>query len=360
MKDRILKSLLAISLVASSIYTASGQNPTQQPRPRTVTSATSSAQDPNSKPVSEPQPDVIRVDTNLVNTLFTAVDKDRHFITSLRAEDIRIFENDVTQPITLFERETDRPLSLAILIDTSESQRGVLSEEKRSAQAFIDMVIRPKKDHAAIISFTGVPKLEQSLTSDLGKLRTGIEHVRIELSPENARRLANGLDPLPKDEDPSGYTGIWDAMWATIENHISKAPEGTRRAVILLSDGDDTSSTIKRQNVIELAVKSDVVVYAIGIRDEEFPEGKLDSGALKKVTGQTGGRAFFPKLAEELKLAFAQIDQELRSQYNVGYTPTNANRDGSYRRIRIEVVNPELQKNKVRLQYREGYYARKN
>lgn len=303
---------------------------------------------------------MISVDTNLVNTLFTAVDKDRHFITSLRAEDIRILENDVVQPVTVFERETDRPLSLAILIDTSESQRGVLAAEKRSALAFIDAVIRPTKDHAAIISFTGEPKVEQQLTNDLAKLRQGIERVRIELSPENASRLANGLDPLPKDQDPSGYTGIWDAMWETIDNHISHAPEGTRRAVILLSDGDDTSSTIKRQNVIDLAVKTDVVVYSIGIRDEEFPEGKLDSGALKKVSDHTGGRAFFPKLADELQLAFAQIDQELRSQYNVGYSPTNANRDGTYRRIKIEVFNPQLHKNKVRLLYRDGYYARKN
>jgi VWFA-related protein len=149
-------------------------------------------------------------------------------------------------------------------------------------------------------------------------------------------------------------------MWETIDNHLAKADDQTRRAVILLSDGDDTSSTIKRQNVIDLAVKNNVVVYSIGIRDEHFPEGKLDSGALRKVSDQTGGRAFFPKSADELKLAFAQIDEELRSQYNVGYTPTNANRDGSYRRIRIEIVNPELRKNKVRLLYREGYYARKS
>jgi Ca-activated chloride channel homolog len=306
----------------------------------------------------EPEPEVVRVDTNLVNTLFTAVDRDGHFITSLRSEDIRIFENEVAQPVSIFERETDRPLSLALLIDTSESQRGVLGEEKRSALAFVDTVVRPEKDRAAIISFTGEPKVEQSLTGDPAKLRDGIGRVRIELSAENARRLANNLDPLPKDQDPSGYTGIWDAMWATIEQHIAHAPETSRRAIILLSDGDDTSSTIKRQNVIDLAVKQNVAVYAIGIRDENFPEGELDTGALRKITDRTGGRAFFPKSPEELRQAFAQIENELRSQYLVAYTPANAEHDGSYRRVRIDVVNPELRKNKVRLLYREGYYAR--
>lgn len=317
------------------------------------------SQDPVNKQ-SEPETEVVRVETNLVNTLFTAVDKDRHFITSLRGEDIRIFENDVVQPVSLFERETDRPLSLALLIDTSESQRGVLTAEKQAARAFVDLVLRPNLDQAAVVSFTGVPTVQQPLTNDLVKLRKGIEQVRVELSPENARRLANGEDPLPKEQDPTGYTGIWDALWMAIDDLLSKTPEHTRRAIILLSDGDDTSSTIKKQNVIDFAVKSDVVIYSIGIRDRDFELGKLDTGSLKKISDRTGGRAFFPTQPEELKLAFSQIDQELRSQYVIGYSPTNANRDGSYRRIKIEILNPELRKNKVQLLYRQGYYARKS
>lgn len=314
-------------------------------------------QDPPSR--SESETEVVRVETNLVNTLFTAVDKDRHFITSLRAEDIRIFENDVPQPVSLFERETDRPLSLVFLVDTSESQRGVAVAEKQAALAFIDMVIRPNIDQAAVVSFTGVPTVQQALTNNLSDLRHGIAKVKVEMSAENARRLALGEDPLPKEQDPTGYTGIWDAMWMTIEELLSKTPQRTRRAIILLSDGDDTSSEIKRQDVIDLAVKSDVVIYSIGIRDRDFEFGKLDTGALKKISDRTGGRAFFPSQPDDLKLAFAQIDQELRSQYLIAYSPTNANRDRSYRRIKIEILNPELRKNKVQLLYREGYYARK-
>jgi VWFA-related protein len=215
-------------------------------------------------------------------------------------------------------------------------------------------------DQAAVISFTGVPTVQQALTSDLVKLRNGIGRVKVELSPANEYRLSIGEDPLPKDQDPTGYTGIWDAMWMTVDRLLSQTPDRTRRAIILLSDGDDTSSTIKRQDVIDLAVKSEVVVYSIGIRDRDFPEGKLDSGSLKKVSDRTGGRAFFPTQPGDLKQAFSQIDQELRSQYLIAYSPTNANHDGSYRRIKIEILNPELHKQKVQLLYRGGYYARKN
>jgi VWFA-related protein len=309
-------------------------------------------------PPDEPEAEVVRVETNLVNTLFSAIDKDHHFITSLQAGDIGIFENDVPQTISLFERETDRPVSLALLIDTSESQRGVLADEKSAARVFVDSVIRPGKDRAAVVSFTGVPKVEQEPTNNLGKLQQGIGHVKIDISPENERRIANGADPLPKDQDPSGYTGIWDAMWMTINDLLSRTPEGTRRAIVLLSDGDDTSSSIKKQDVIDLAVKSDVVIYAIGIRDPNFPEGKLDAGSLRKVSDRTGGRAFFPAQPSELQSSFAQIDQELRSQYLIAYTPTNKNRDGSYRRIRIEVINPALRQNKPQLLYRQGYYSK--
>lgn len=340
-----LTAMLAYSQTSSAQATRSSASPPPAPSPT---------------PQANDEPDVVRVETNLVNTLFTAVDKDRHFLTSLRASDIQIFENDVPQTISLFERETDRPLSLAILVDTSDSQRGVLGDEKTTAASFIDSVIRPVKDSAAVVSFTGVPKVEQEPTNDLAKLREGIARVKIELSPENERRLANGDDPLPKDKDPTGYTGIWDAMWMAIADLLVRTPEDTRRAIVLLSDGDDTSSTIKRQDVIDYAIKSEVVIYSIGIRDAAFQEGKLDSGALRKISDRTGGRAFFPTGTSELQAAFAQIDQELRSQYLIAYSPTNKMHDGSYRRIRMEVLNPDLRQSKAQLLYRQGYYAKKN
>lgn len=348
--------LLALAVAGSAL--GQEKNPESKQRPRTITKPTPAPETQKSAS-DEPEAEVIRVETNLVNTLFTAVDQERHFVTSLRAEDVRIFENDVPQTISLFQRETDRPLALAILIDTSDSQKGVLADEKRAARAFIDSVIRPGVDRAAVVSFTGVARLEQPLTDDPATVRKVIEGVRIQMSPENARRIAAGEDPLPIEQDPSGYTSIWDAIWNVLQDQLATAPENTRRAIILLSDGDDTASRVGKQEVIDMAVKANVVIYSIGIRDPNFPEGKLDTGALRKVSDRTGGRAFIPANPAELSRAFAQIDQELRSQYLIGYSPTNKAHDGSYRRVRLELANPELKKQKLQLLYRQGYYAKK-
>ncbi len=363
MKHQLSRILIfGLTVIGGATVLSVAQSSQPQKQRSRIVGTVPSTSTPHESPTppnqaSEPEAEVVRVETNLVNTLFTAVDKDRHFITSLRSDDIRIFENDVIQTMSLFERETDRPLSLAILVDTSESQRGVLADEKNAARAFIDSVIRPEKDRAAVVSFTGVPRVEQDNTNDLSKLHAGIQRVKIELPAES---VANEEDSKIDENDPRGYTSIWDAMWMTIQDLLSKAPEGTRRAIVLLSDGDDTRSTIKKQDVIDFAIKSDVVIYSIGIRDADFPEGKLDSGALKKISDRTGGRAFFPTQTRELQAAFSQIDQELRSQYLIAYSPINKTHDGSYRHIRLEVVNPELRKEKPLLLYRQGYYAKKN
>lgn len=358
---------VAFALITATTPTIVAQTPASQlQRSRTVSARRSAPIEsqpvgtptPPSTP-SEPEAEVVRVETNLVNTNFTAIDHDRHFITSLRAEDVRIFENDVPQPISLFERETQRPLAFAILVDTSGSQREVLADEKSAAREFVDSVMRPEKDRAAIVSFTGVPKVEQDLTNNLAKLHRGIERVSVELPPEIDEETASEEQKRAREEDPRGYTSIWDSTWMAIEN-LSKTPEGSRRAIVLLTDGDDTRSKIKKQDVIDFAVKSDVVIYSIGIRDAAFPEGHMDAGALRKVSDRTGGRAFFPAQASELQASFSQIDQELRSQYLIAYSPTNKDRDGSYRRVKIEVVNPDLRKNKTQLLYRQGYYARKS
>src|SRR6267143_5806708 len=186
---RFLLVIVLSLVVGASGLTSADINAQAQQRQPPVVIKTPPPQKP-ARPDSEPEAEVVRVETDLVDTLFTAVDKDRHFVTSLRQEDLRIFENDVPQPVSMFQRETDRPLSLAILIDTSESQKGVMAEEKRAALAFVNSVIRPGIDRAAILSFTGVPRLEQALTSDPVRLRKGIEQVRVQMSPENERLLA--------------------------------------------------------------------------------------------------------------------------------------------------------------------------
>jgi VWFA-related protein len=158
-------------------------------------------------------------------------------------------------------------------------------------------------------------------------------------------------------EDPLCWTSIWDSVWESASEVLGQGDENWRRAVILLSDGDDTSSTIKRQDAIDAAVKNNVAVYSIGIGDPELY--KVEQDSLRKISDRTGGRAFFPRDDVELERAFAQIQEELRSQYVIAYSPVNNLRDGSHRRIRMEIVNPELRKKKLQLIYRQGYYAAK-
>jgi Ca-activated chloride channel family protein len=317
-----------------------GEQPKPQPTPT------------DSKQSTSPD-DVLRVDTDLASILLTAVDKDKRFITTLRKEDVRVLENNVPQEVQTFERETDLPLTLAILIDTSRSEELPLPDEKIAARVFIDSVIRPDKDRAAIISFTGEAVLQQNLTNDLEKLRAAAARVIVEL-PEDDPTCSQ---VFTVNQDPRCWTGIWDAVWVTVNEVLAQTPEHTRRAIILLTDGDDTSSVTKKQEAIDFAVKNNVVIYSIGIGDPS--EFKIDAKALRNFSEKTGGRAFFPANKAELDAAFAQIQQELRSQYLITYQPSNRNRDGTYRQVKIEIVNPDLRKEKLRLLYRQGYYARK-
>jgi Ca-activated chloride channel family protein len=294
----------------------------------------------------------VRVDTELATVLLTAIDRDRRFITTLRREDVRVVEDNVPQELSVFERETELPLTLAILVDTSRSQERTLPDEKSAARAFIDSVLRPDRDRAAVISFAGEATLQQDMTNDLGKLRGAVEQVKIEF-PTGSPECEGNVTP---ERERRCYTGVWDAAWVTVSEVLSQTPAQSRRAIILLSDGQDSGSMTKRQEAIDLAVKHNVVIYSIGIGDEEY-EG-VAHGALRKISEQTGGRAFFPESKQELDAAFAQIQQELRSQYLLAYRPTNTRRDGSFRQVRVEIVNRELRKQKLQLLYRQGYYAR--
>lgn len=351
---------LALGALLWVLYLAVGGSAQQppaaaRPKPRSPEASTP-------PPAGEGAPlqdeEVVRVDANLTNILLTAIGKDRHFVTTLRQQDLRVLEDGAPQQILTFQRETDLPLSLAILIDTSESQVKVLPDEKEAARTFINSVVRPEKDRTAVISFTGIARLEQPLTGDVNKVRGAIDRVKAGLSAESAERIKNDEPPLSFEQDPTGYTSVWDAIWETTNEVLSHAPERTRRAIILLSDGDDTSSRTKRQEAIDFAIKHDVVVYSIGIRDKDFHYGKLDVKALRKVSEHTGGRAFFPQNKAELLASFAQIQDELRSQYLIAYSPANKRLDGAYRQIRVDIVNPELRRQNLRLLYRQGYYAR--
>lgn len=357
---RLLSFILsAFALCLAIAFITHAQSGRQQPRPanpgpQPIPTPTPRLSLPTDAPPVMPPPsdDVVRVETDLTSIFFTAVDKERHFINTLKPQDIRVLEDGQPQQVFTFERETDLPLSLAILIDTSKSQENTLPEQKTAANAFLDSVVRPDKDLVAVISFMGDARLQQNLINNLDALRRAIERVKVELPPDDP-----DCEKRPTiDEDPRCWTGIWDAVWATTGEVLSHTSEHTRRAVILLTDGDDTSSRTKIAEAIDFAIKSNVVVYSIGIGDRKNYE--IKEKPLRKLSESTGGRAFFPVTKEDLQAAFQQIQQELRSQYLVAYAPTNRARDGSYRRVAIEIVNPEMKKQKLRLLYRQGYYAK--
>jgi VWFA-related protein len=167
----------------------------------------------------------------------------------------------------------------------------------------------------------------------------------------------NGTPPISgTNQSLAGSTAVWDAIWATSEELMSTSAEHTRRALILLTDGDDTSSRMKMHEAIEKAQKADALIYAIGIGDRY--QFNVNEGALRKIAGETGGRAYFPKHERDLNDAFAQIQRDLREQYLVAYSPTNKARDGSYRKIEIQIVNPDLKQQNLKLNYRAGYFAK--
>jgi Ca-activated chloride channel homolog len=313
---------------------------------------------PTATPEIEEDDEPIKIDTEVVNILFTAQDKNRRLMTDLKKEDVRILENGQPQEITYFGRQIDLPLSLAILIDTSASQERTLPEEKSAAISFIDSVIRQEKDEVAVVSFTGEATLEQGMTNNVTKLRRAIE--RVEFVPPSGYiggGVVVGTPPISgKNQITQGSTAIWDAIWITSDEVLGPAPEKTRRAIILLTDGVNTYGQKKIDEAVQAAQRSEAVIYSIGIGDNFY--GGVDKGALNKISERTGGRAFFPKDEAELRNAFTQIQIELRSQFLIAYEPTNQKRDGSFRTVEIQVVNAELTKQKVTLTHRKGYFAK--
>ena len=354
-RSGIFALLLLVGIAVAGLFGNEFANAQQsEPKPASATPT----------PPIEEDDAVEKVETESVNVLFTAQDRNRKLLLTLKPEDIRILENGQPQVISAFSRQVDLPLSLAILIDTSASQERTLPEEKSAAISFLESVIRPEKDEVSVISFTGESTLEQGMTSNLQRLRRSIERVAF-IPPSgylgggvvtNGGRTP-GTPPISgTNQQIQGSTAIWDSIWITSSDVLGPAPERTRRAIILLSDGYDTFSKKKLDEAVQAAQRAEAVIYSVGIGDN-FYDG-VDEGSLKKISERTGGRAYFPRDENELRQAFKQIQDEMRSQYLVAYEPTNRALDGSYRKIEIQVVNSELEKQKVRVSHRQGYFAK--
>lgn len=304
------------------------------------------------------QDDVIRVDTDVTNLPFTAMDRERRFITTLTADDVRVLEDGVPQQLFTFQRETDRPLAIAFLIDVSRSQEFSLPEEKAAARLFIEKVVHSNRDLVAIVPFTGLAYLEQGMTRDLLSVYRVLQRVEVAVPAYlGAGRPLAGIQTGPGLQAPpeEGTTAIWDAVGLTASNVLSNTPGLRRRAIILLTDGWDTASRWAQREAINRTLAGEAVIYTIGIGSKR--DG-VDKGALRELSQRTGGRAFFPDKKMDLNAVFAEIERELRTQYLIAYSSTNKKRDGAYRKITIEITNAELKKQKIEIRHRPGYYAR--
>jgi Ca-activated chloride channel family protein len=275
----------------------------------------------------------LRVRVDLVNVLFTVTGSDGRLITNLNKEDFLIEEDSKKQEISYFSKEVSLPLTMAILIDTSPSVEPVLGLEKQTASEFLQSVLR-KEDLALIMNFDRSVSLIQDFTSDIRRLNKAIESVAI-----------------------GSGTSVHDAVFLACDEKLKQ--ETGRKAIILISDGEDTTSKLKLKEAMESAQRADVIIYAISNRVGGLFYGRFgggDDGTLKKYCEMTGGRAFFPSKPQDFKKAFDEIQEELRSQYSVAYNSSNAAKDGSYRTIKI--LTPSQKNLKVRA--KKGYYSAKS
>ncbi len=289
-----------------------------------------------------------KVDVNVVNVFFNVKDKHGLLISSLNKDQFQILEDGKPQTIKYFSAEANQPLTLGLLIDSSVSQERVLPIEKEVGSAFLREVLH-EKDLAFVIGFDVNVDLLQDFTNDARDLRAGMNRARINGGGGGIPGLGGG--PIP-NSNPRG-TLLYDAVYLASAEKLGK--EVGRKAMILLTDGEDQGSQTRMRDAIEAAQKADTMVYVLMIADRGFYGGFGYSGDhdMKKMCQETGGRVIeVGNKPEKLKAAFDQVAAELRSQYSIGYTPTNNKRDGSYRKVEVKTVDKDY-----RVQARAGYYA---
>jgi Ca-activated chloride channel family protein len=294
----------------------------------------------------EPQDDqVIKLGANLVTVPFNITDKQNRFINDLTKDDIEILEDNKPQEIFSFDRQTDMPLTIAMLIDISGSQQYVLPEEIIAGKRFYERVLR-KKDLGAVITFESDSVLVQDLTANVEKLKRALDEVRVPVMTAVIPGRT-GTPPINGGSN-TGSTAMFDSVYSASSDLLSR--EAGRRVIILLSDGYDTSSRVKMKEAIERTWRSEIIVYSIGIGFSS-----INQGDLKKLATETGGRAFFPRNGEDLEKAYNQIEEDLRSQNILAYQSANEARDGSFRTIQVRVKN----RKDLTVRHRRGYFAKK-
>jgi Ca-activated chloride channel homolog len=296
----------------------------------------------------------LKVSVNLVDVLFTVLNRRNKLVPELDKPDFQVFDDNVLQQVRYFSKQTDLPLRIGMLLDTSNSIRDRLRFEQDASVSFLYSVLRRNKDEAFVMTFDDEPQVLQAFTGDTGLLRDQIVKTRA-----------------------GGGTAIYDAIYSACLKELSHPPrppgdqpDVVRRVMILISDGDDNLSIHTRSEAIEMAQITDVVIYTISTNTQWISTTQKDAntgGSLKYhltdddkilqiLADETGGRAFFPYRVDDLDQSFQDIGDELRNQYSIAYLPTNSVLDGRYHKIRIDT--PDHKGYQVRA--RQGYFARAN
>jgi VWFA-related protein len=295
-------------------------------------------------------PPTIKVDVDVVNVLFNVRDKKSGLIGNLTKDDFTIFEDGKQQEIKYFNRETDLPLTIGLLIDVSASQMNLIDIEKNAADQFFNNVIRPK-DLAFLISFGADAELLQDYSSSPRLLRKGLEGLQVNSD-------VGGLQPgpVPTASSPRG-TILYDAVFLAAHDQL-KGQVG-RKVLVLITDGEDQGSRYTIKQAIEASQKADALIYSFFYVDRSFYQrhgglvfGGGNAGALRQMSEDTGGHVFQIDRKMTLQNAFDELNAEMRSQYAIAYTPTNPAKDGTFRRLEIKTGNKDW-----KVQARKGYYA---
>jgi VWFA-related protein len=324
------KYLFLLTAMNTAWSLATAQQPTPAPSPAAAQQQTGEPKGDSKIDSKTEKIPTVRVRTDEVNVVFTVVDKDGKFVRDLKQDQFRILDNKLPpRQMMNFAAQTDLPLQVGLLIDASNSIRDRFQFEKDAASEFLYEIIRPKSDRAFVLAFDETPDVTQDFTGDIDKLRTGIRGIKA-----------------------GGGTALWDSVYFACRDKLMKEPAGTavRRAIILISDGEDNQSHVYRQEAIDMAQRAEAIIYTISTSlVERHTKGDED---LKTLAEATGGRAFFPVKLDDVVTAFSDIQEELRSQYSVSYRPDQFVANGQFRPIQIMA---DSKRYKVRA--KKGYYV---
>ena len=288
------------------------------------------------------------LDVKVVNVLATVKDSNGHLLSTLGKEDFILEEDGVRQQIKYFSHQTDLPLTLGLLIDTSGSQQALIPEERRAGELFFQSVLRPKTDLAFLMSFDRNVELLQDYTDSINLLQRGMDELRVE-------GAVGGLHPNPTGRQKQTSTALYDAVYLAADEMFDN--QIGRKAIVIISDGHDFGSKTNLKTAIEAAQRADLVIFSILYIDQFFAAGgyfnvMAGPGALKRLSTETGGSFFRVGRSNPLSSIFDQINKEMRSQYSLGYSPKKDLTDPGFRKLKLKSPRKG-----IRIQARNGYYA---